>query len=792
MYTNGIPGKGPANAIPACAAAIRTSRTFARTPGKPVTRLVLRIVLACVASGGILSASGHGVVHQADDRSEARTRAATQGTAARDLTVEMLSLRAAHAGAKSAVGKAQALAPLVAVARQRQGELLDLVDDDPAEVLRVALPASTRGALPAEIRGFIEEAADETGEIEVLHVDHVDGADDHYLHYLNTRGGRYSLHFAGAVPDLSTGSVVSVRGVRVAGAIVVAGRPAVLMDKAIEVVANTKGPQRTLAILVNFGNDPSQPYTVDYARNVMFGATSAFDYEASYQQTTVEGDVAGWFTIAASSLTCDVAAIATQAKAAAASAGYALSGYARLVYVFPSNACSWWGMGTVGGSPSQAWIHTKYGFSVKVVGHEMGHNLGLFHSHSLDCGSASVASSGCAASEYGDLFDLMGSNSGGHFNAAQKERLGWLNDGLSPPLTTVAPVAGTATFDIAPLEDPRNALPRALKIPRTSACGVSGEWFYVEARQAKGYDAFLSGNANVLAGVLVRKVTDGQADSSYLLDMTPGTTSWSDAALVAGKSFTDPQSGLKIATVSAGAAGARVSVTFPSASCTRAAPKVTITPGDTAWTSAGASVTYTVTTQNQDSCGCSPTNYDVSAAVPAGWSATNARTPSVAPGGTSTASVLVTTPSTATAGFYPVTMKAANVSAPAMADATAGTVAVESTGYVPPAPVPPSAISAAVSTDRAGYSLPRWGTAYATATTKVTAGGAAVGGAAVAVEVRDPGGKVSTLYGTTGSTGVAAVAYAIRSTSLRGTYKVTARATGNGSTASATTSFTVN
>jgi uncharacterized protein YfaS (alpha-2-macroglobulin family) len=58
--------------------------------------------------------------------------------------------------------------------------------------------------------------------------------------------------------------------------------------------------------------------------------------------------------------------------------------------------------------------------------------------------------------------------------------------------------------------------------------------------------------------------------------------------------------------------------------------------------------------------------------------------------------------------------------------------------------------------------------------------------------VRDPGGKVSTLYGTTGSTGVAAVAYAIRSTSLRGTYKVTARATGNGSTASATTSFTVN
>ena len=59
----------------------------------------------------------------------------------------------------------------------------------------------------------------------------------------------------------------------------------------------------------------------------------------------------------------------------------------------------------------------------------------------------------------------------------------------------------------------------------------ANEWFYVEARQAKGYDAFLAGNANVLSGVLVRKVTDGVADSSYLLDMTPSTSAWSDAAL---------------------------------------------------------------------------------------------------------------------------------------------------------------------------------------------------------------------------------------------------------------------
>ncbi len=762
-------------------------------------KLVLRFFVACLVSGGIVSASGHGVVPRADAAGEANAASRVAESAARDLTVKLLASRSAHARAKSATDKALTLAPLVEIARQRREELLDLVDADPAEVLRVALPADARESLPGEVRAYVEEAADEAGEIEVLHVDHVDAADDHYLHFLNTPKGRYSLHFASAMPDIVTGAVVSVRGVRLGAAIVVAGQPAVMAGKALDVAGNTRGAQSTLAILVNFSNAPSQPYSVAYAQDVLFGKTSAFDYEASYQQTTLTGAVAGWFTIAATSTTCDFGAIATQAKAAAAAAGYVLSSYSRLVYVFPSNTCSWWGLGTVGGNPSQAWIHTRFGFSVKVVGHEMGHNLGLFHSHSLDCGSAPVAATGCSASEYGDVFDLMGSNSGGHYNAFQKERLGWLDDGASPPLTTVPAVAGTATFDIAPIEDARNAQPRALKIPRASACGVANEWFYVEARQAKGYDAFLAGNANVLSGVLVRKVTGGVADSSYLLDMTPATTSWSDAALVAGKSFTDPQSGLRISTVSAGSTGARVSVTFPAASCTRAAPAVTITPGETTWTPAGASVAYAVQAQNRDSCGCSPTNFDVSAAVPSGWGATSARTPSVVAGGSAVASILVTTPVGAPAGFYPLTLKAANVYAAAMAGTAAGTVAIDATAPPPPPPPPPPAdsvvvqtLAAVASTDRSSYWAPRYGSTAATITTKVTANGTPVAGTSVSVEVRDPGGALTTLSGSTASTGTVSLGYAIRSTSRRGTYTVTSRATGKDSTASATTSFSVN
>jgi NPCBM-associated, NEW3 domain of alpha-galactosidase len=221
---------------------------------------------------------------------------------------------------------------------------------------------------------------------------------------------------------------------------------------------------------------------------------------------------------------------------------------------------------------------------------------------------------------------------------------------------------------------------------------------------------------------------------------------------------------------------------------------VTITPGETIWTPAGASVNYTVEAQNRDSCGCAPTNFDVSATVPSGWGATNARTPSVVAGGSAVASILVTTPIAVPAGFYPLTLKAANVAALAMAGSASGTVAIDATS-TPPPPVTDAGvqtIDAVASTDKSSYWRPRYGSVSAMITTKVTSGGVPVSGASVSVEVRDPGGNLRTLAATTGSAGTTSVAYSIRSYSLRGTYTVTSRATRNGSTDSAGTSFVVN
>lgn len=701
--------------------------------------------------------------------------------AARDLTLSLLDLKERH-GAAEPGQRGQLLGQLLAVARQRHDALAALVEVDPAEVLRVALPAELRAGLPAQAIPFLEQEVEESGELVVLHVDHVNSADDHYLHFLDGPKGRYSLHFAGAAPDLASGASVRVRGVLIDNAIVVADAEGLVVSKAIA-LPNTLGAQKTLTILVNFSNAPTQPYTVAYAQSVMFTTTSSYDFEASYQQTSLTGAVAGWFTIAETSATCNYDNIATQAKQAATAAGYVLSNYNRYVYVFPANACGWWGLGSVGGNPSQAWIHSKYGFSLAVVGHEMGHNFGLYHSHSMDCGSVAVAGSGCSTSDYGDVFDIMGDANAAHFNAFQKERLGWLDAGASPPLTTVPAQAGTATYSIAPIEDARDARSRALKIPRGTACAATNEWFYVESRQAKGFDSFLASNTNVLGGVLIRKVTGSNGDSSYLLDMTPATSSWSDAALVTGQSFTDPQTGLTIAPLSVSSTGALVNVTFPAASCTRAAPKMTLTPTATVWAAAGSSINYAVSVTNQDSCGCAATTYDVGASVPTGWGATSARTASVAPGGAASASMTVTTASTSPAAFYNLNVTAANSFAPTMTAAVPATVAIA------------AALSVTATTDKASYTLPKQPNKpiIAAITTRVLSGGAAVSGAAVSVDVRDPAGRVSTLTATTSSNGTASVSYGMKArSSPAGTYTVTSRATMGAMSSTATTSFALN
>lgn len=668
------------------------------------------------------------------------------------------------------VGLAHQQAPLQTLrnaATARRQRLLGLMESDPAAVLRVAIPAAVRAGLPAAIQPDVEEEVALDGEMQVFHEDYAKSS--RYLHFLQTATERLSLHFAGEAPQLPTGTRVRVRGVRLGQALALDGSGGSVQPLS-SVAPNTFGAQKTIVILVNFQDKATQPYSPSQAQSVAFTTTSNHYKENSFQQTWLAGDVAGWFTIPMSSTVCDISTLSNLAKQAATAAGYNPSNYTRQVYGFPSNACGWWGMGSVGGNPSQAWVNGT--FSLKVLGHEMGHNLGLYHSKALECG-ASATTGTCSSIEYGDTLDIMGNPSSGHFTAYQKERIGWLNYGASPPVTTVST---EGLYWVDTYETP-GTNPKALKIPK-STDPTTGQktWYYVEYRQAVGFDSFLSANLNVLNGVVIHLGTDSNSNSSYLLDLTPGTTSWNDPALVLGQSFSDTNAGVIITPVSMTASSAAVQVTMTPQPCVRANPTVTVSPSQSQWVPAGTMVNYTISVTNTDGSGCASSTFALGDTVPAGWTALLG-TPSLAlsPGAAGSAGLQVTSPGGTPDGFYKVTETASNTAAPTYQGSTQSTYVVA------------SSLSVSVSTSQATYSRNQ----VASLTATVRGGTAPVSGASVAFTITKPSGSVATGTATTNSSGQASYKLRIHKQDMAGTYTVTVKATLGSASGTATTSFQV-
>ena len=195
------------------------------------------------------------------------------------------------------------------------------------------------------------------GELEVQIEDSAAGSRIH--HFLKVGNTHVRLRFPGQGPEMLSGTRVRARG-RLQNHELTLSSAGSMQAMALA-GANTFGEQRVAVILVNFQDNPSVPYPYSTAQDVTFNSTNAFYLENSYGQTWLTGAVFGWYTLPMSNSTCDYNQVASRADQAAAAQGVNLSQYTRRIYAFPqSGACSWWGLGTIGGNPSRSWINGNY------------------------------------------------------------------------------------------------------------------------------------------------------------------------------------------------------------------------------------------------------------------------------------------------------------------------------------------------------------------------------------------------------------------------------------------------
>ncbi len=708
-----------------------------------------------------------------------------RGKAAETATLQLLQMHAAYRQA-GATQQTQMLSQLATLAAQRQQLLISLMQTNPGDVLRIAIPNNVSQTMPSAVKRYVEQSVTSQGVLEVLYEmqgtpNRTTGAVLH--HYLQSSNGRLALHFAASAPThLLTGSVVRVHGVQVNSDVALASGANNTNNTSLQTVAaasapSTSGAVNTLVMLVNFQDNPSaQPWTPSAVQNMVFTQTSNWDMENSFQQTWLTGDVAGWFTIPVSSTNCDTSSIKSDALAAAQSAGFNPSNYSHFIYLMSSNTgCSaWWGLATIGGG--DVWVNGEYNIAVHVFAHEMGHNFGLYHAHTTDCGTQVTCSSG-TFSDYGDGFDTMGAStySAPHYDSFHKEQLGWLNGSSGqPPITTVT---SSGTYQLSPYEVQDNN-PKALKILQS---GASNSYYYVEFRQAQGFDGFLSSYTDLMGGVMFHSGSPSNANSSDLLDLTPTSPStFSHPALVAGQSYTDATSGVTITPTSVTASGATVQVTMAGPTCTSANPTVSVSPAQSAYVTSGSSVSFTLAVTDHDSAACAASSFNLNDTVPSGWTAGwNTSGLTLSPGTSGSATLTVTSPAGTPDGFYNVGLSAANASAASSSGAATAT-------YVISTPVP---VSINVATNQPSY-LPGQ-TVLVTVT--MLSGTAPDAGASVSVNITNPNGKVTGVNGTTGANGTVSFNYKLSRRATAGTYQVRVgtTVTGASSTAGASTTFVV-
>jgi chitodextrinase len=463
-----------------------------------------------------------------------------------------------------------------------------------ATLVLLALP-SLASARP----GTGPELVQRSGRFVVVHADRDDGTATQRWMLVN---GSQRLPVRAPEVWIDPGSRVQLEGTLQDGALVLSDSVTAVTELspaplAADATASAPALHNTAIILMGFAGGPtaaSLPVDATGAKAIAFddpASLNAYYQEQTYGQIGFTGNVFGPVNIPGAASSCGGGMNGTLyswlGAAEAALPGFSESAYQHVVLVFPTvTTCGL--SGTAGVAEigmNHVWVNGDY--SVRVLAHELGHNLGLKHAGGTYCTSSGVATPigttcNTAGYPYQDPFDPMGRAP----TVRQMSMQHKLALHLLPP-TSVKVVGASGVYHLSPMETLSGST-ELLRIPKPG-----GGSYYVEYRSPIG---IFDSQPPLLQGVLIRTeapaFSDANAPDTSLIDMHPETPAdWTDSTMDAGQLFSDPLSGVIIQDLGPDATGVLLQLNVPLDTVPPSAPGgLTAVPSGTSavlhWTAA--------------------------------------------------------------------------------------------------------------------------------------------------------------------------------------------------------------
>jgi len=406
---------------------------------------------------------------------------------------------------------------------ERKELLKELIREDPNSALQVEEVSKEiiEGLSEEELNELVEFRGPVIGKVEIAVADESDEDGN----FINSHEEFFifnqeeTIQLFGNIPDVKPETEIQITGIKIGELMVIddaeGGSFIILTDppEGLEIEDNF-GVQRTLVMIGTFeeGKVPGISWTEgDEALAIVNESLfedndhSLRDYyiNNSYGNIFFEGEIAGPYMMYNESYANTTDDFFTKLVNASLEDGIPVNEFSRYIFAFPatSGTAGWAGLayvgmkdGTINGSPTRySHCYVKENIrSLRVVTHEVGHNLGAGHSQRLHCYNGTTwggtpISDYCSRSTYGDFMDVMGGSTSGYFHAIRKHGIGWL-----PPQNTLKVTNGT--YDIYPIEilEEDNEI-RSLRIPIIYENNV---WGYepdknvlsIDFRKAIGYN----------------------------------------------------------------------------------------------------------------------------------------------------------------------------------------------------------------------------------------------------------------------------------------------------------------